>query len=216
MDKVNLDDSLRAAFVELQEYLELQLKYNKLLLGKKMGELFSYLALFVLVIGISGFLLLFLSLAFAEWFNEFYQRPYAGHLIVAAFYLFLALILIVFRKSLIFNPMRKGLGRVLFAEDEDSMGYEEAFMSNEKLNVKIRKYKKTLKKKEEKISETFQKLSEEFTIFNILQTIARNAYISFVTTSNIAKAGYSLIRKISRGRKKRKPQRKKGRRPELE
>ena len=118
MDKANLDESLKSAFVELQEYLNLQVKYNKMLMAKKMGEIMSHLALFLILAGISGFLLIFLSFAFVVWFNQHYDAPYAGHLIVASFYLLLALIILVFRKQILYGPMRKLFGGVFFDEDD--------------------------------------------------------------------------------------------------
>ena len=215
MDKVNLDESLKAAFVELQEYLNLQVKYNKMLLAKKMGEVISHLALFVLLAGISGFLLIFLSFAFVVWFNQHFDAPYVGHLIVSGFYLSLALILVIFRKPLIYGPMRKLFGNAMFDEDEDRVGYEEAFRTTDNLNQRIRKFKKVIKKKEDKLGVSFGNLSEQFTFFNIMQTIGRNLYNSFVTTTNIARTTYSLFKRFSR-RKQKVSKKKKGKRPEIE
>lgn len=215
MDKVNLDDSLKAALVELQEYLNLQLKYNKLLLAKKMGEIFSHLALFVLVIGVSGFLMIFLSFAFVTWFNQLTGQFYGGHLIVAGFYLMLALIIILFRKQLIFGPIRKLFGKVMFSEEDDHIAYEDAFKSMGNLNLRIRKYKKAIKKKEDKLGKKYESLSTQLTFANIVQSIVKNAYTSFVTTSNIAKAAFSIFKKLTKGKKKR-VKRKKYQPPELE
>ena len=203
MDKVNLDDSLRSVLVELQEYLNLQLKYNKMLLAKRMGEIISYLALFLIAIGISGFVLIFLSFAFVTWFNAQYGVLYTGHLIVAGFYMLLILALIIFRKQLIFNPIRKLFGNIMFNEDDDHVEYEEAFKTSQSLVIRIRKYKKLLKKKEEKIGKSFESLSSQFTLSNIFQTVVRNAYNSFVTTSNIARAAYNIVKKFTSSKKKR-------------
>jgi hypothetical protein len=207
MDKVNLDDSIRSALAELQEYLNLQLKYNKMVLGKKMGEIISYLALFILVIGICGFLLFFISFAFVAWFNQIFDIPYAGHLIVAGFYLLMALSLIIFRKPLIFGPIRKLFGQVLFSDEDDSREYEEAFKTSEKLSIRIDKYKKLVKLKGDILAEKFDVLSKELTISNIFQTILRNVYNSFLTTTNVAKAAFMLVRKFS-GTKKKETKRK--------
>ena len=211
MDKVNLDDSIRSALVELQEYLNLQLKYNKMQLAKRMGEIISHLALFLIAIGISGFVFVLLSFAFVTWYNAHFGATYEGHLIVAGFYLFLMVILIVFKKQLIFNPIRTLFGNIMFNEDDDHVEYEEAFKKAESLNVLIRKYKKLLKKKEEKLGKTFESLSNRFTLSNIFQTIVRNAYSSFVTTSNIARAAYNIVKKFT-GSKKKNLKRGKGKR----
>ena len=215
MEKINLDESLKSALVELQEYLNLQYKYNKMLLAKRMGEVISYLALFLIVLGISGFLLFFLSFAFVAWFNAYSGIPFAGHLIVASFYLLLALVAIVFRNQLIFGPIRKLFGDIMFSEEEDHLAYEEAFKKTENLNNRLRKYKKSLKKKSEHLNGTFEELGNQLTISNIFQTVMMNAYNSFVTTSNIAKMAYSLVKRITSRSKTQKSKRKK-RRGEIE
>lgn len=216
MDKVNLDDSLRLVLVELQEYLSLQLKYNKMQLAKRMGEIISNLALFLIALGIGGFLLIFLSFAFVAWYNEHYGVLYTGHLIVAGFYLFLLLILILFKNQLIFTPIRKLFGNIMFNEDDDHVEYEEAFRTTESLGIRVRKYKKQLKKKEEKLGKTFRSLSTQFTLANIFQTVVRNAYNSFITTSNIAKTAYSLIKRITAKKKQKVKKRKGDRSTEIE
>ncbi|MEJ2595744.1 MAG: hypothetical protein P8100_11625 [bacterium] len=197
MDKIKLDDALRAVFGELQEYFDLQLKYNKILLAKKMGDLISHLALFVIILGISGFLFLFLSLAFAEWFNEQVDVPYAGHLIVAGFYLLLAVILILFKESLVFNPIRTMLGNIVLGDDDDEDSHEKASRRPEVIRMRLHTYKQLIKKKEERLGEMFDGLSQHLTFTNIVQTIVRNAYTSYVTTSNIVKTAYSLVKRIT-------------------
>lgn len=215
MDKDNLHDSLKAALVELQEYLNLQIKYNKMLLAKKMGEVSSYLTLFLLVLGLSSFILLFLSFTFAEWFNDYYQTTYYGLLVVAGFYSLLALIIILFRRPLIYGPIRKMFGGILFGETEDSTEFTQAFKSTENLDNRIRKFRKTIEKKEEKLRKKFSSLDDQFTFSNIITSIAKNAYASFVTTTNIAKAAYNLVKRFS-SKKKRVKRRSKNRPPELD
>jgi Na+/melibiose symporter-like transporter len=214
MDKSNLDDSLKAALGELQEYLNLQVKYNKMLLAKKMGEVFSRLAIFLIVAGIGGFLILFLSLAFVAWFNQHSTRPYMGELIVAGFYLLLIILLIVFRKQVFYSTMRKLFGEVMFSDDEDSAAFREAFSSDENLDIRIRKFKRAIKKREEKLGKKYDDLSKNLTLTNIIQSVVRSAYNTFITTSNIAKTAMSLFKSITRSKKNRS--KKKKRPPELE
>ncbi len=211
MDKIKLDDALKAVFGELQEYFDLQLKYNKILLAKKMGDVISHLALFVIILGISGFLLLFLSLAFAEWFNEQFDVPYGGHLIVAGFYLLLAVILILFKESMIYNPIRTMLGNIVLGDGEDEESYEKASRRPEVLRMRLHTYKELIKKKEERLGEMFEGLSQHLTFTNIVQTIVKNVYTSYVTTSNIVKTAYSLMKRITSRRSHKPKKRKKDR-----
>ena len=211
MDKIKLDDSLKAAFGELQEYLDLQLQYNKMLLAKKMGEVLSLLTLFVLILGILGFLFIFLSFAFAEWFNEQFALPYAGHLIVAGFYLLLLVLVVLFRKPLIYHPVRKSLGNIVFGDGEVNAVFEEAFNNPGSLELQLRNHREMIKKKEVELGIHFEKLSKQLTLSNIFQTIVKNAYTSYVTTSNVVKTAYNLFKKITTRKKHKLKKKRKGR-----
>lgn len=202
MDKANLDDSLKLALVELKQYLELLFKYNKLLLAKKMGELSSFFILFLLLLGISSFFLLFISLAFADWFSYRFQLPYLGNLIIAGFYLLVILFLVLFRKSLIFNPLRKLFGDIFFEEDEaEEVAMQEVFASKEVLNLQIKSYRSVIREQEEKLNKEFTDLGEVLTFTNIIQTLFRKAYQSIFTTTNVARAAYHLAKRITSKRK---------------
>jgi len=202
MEKINIDDSLRSALVELQEYLNLQLRYNKMLLAKRLGEVTSYFTLFMIMLVLGGFLLLFLSFTFVEWINEFYNSKYLGHLIIAGFYFLVILIIFLFRKPIIFNPIRKLFGEIMVGEESDNPEDIISFRSTAKLTLNLRKHKKDIDEKEKVLKEEFSKLGNQLTISNIIQTVAMNAYSSFMTTSNIVKTVYSLIKKFTGGKKK--------------
>jgi len=211
MEKINLDEAVKSALVELQEYLNLQLRYNKMLLAKRLGEVSSYFTLFMLLLGLSGFLILFLSFAFIEWFNEIYLSKYIGSLIVSGFYLIILIILILFRKPLIFNPIRKLFGEIMVGEETDNPEDIISFRSKTKLTLNLKKHKKDIDEKEKDLKEKFGVLGNQLTISNILQTVAMNAYNSFVTTSNVVKAAYNLIKRLTGGKKKVNRRKKKSR-----
>lgn len=209
MEKINLDDSLKLALVELQEYFSLQLRYNKMLLAKRLGEVSSYFTLFMLLLGICGFLIFFLSFAFVAWFNDFYSSKFLGHLVVSGFYLIVILLLVVLRKPLIFNPIRKLFGEIFVGEESQNPEDILSFKSKEKLSRNLKKHKKHIDEKELDLKEKFEALGNQLTISNIIQTVAINAYTTFVTTSNIAKMAYNLVRRIT-SRKKTKRSSKSG------
>lgn len=204
MDKLNLDEYLKSALVELQEYLNLQLRYNKLLLTKRLGEVSSYFTLFLLLLGIGGFFLFFLSFAFVEWFNEYYLSKFYGYLIVSGFYLLLFLFLIIFRKTFIFNPLRKLFGEIMVGGENENAEDILAFRSKAKFTSTLKKQKKVIDEKEKELRSKFETLGGQLTISNIIQTVAMNAYASFVTTSGIAKLAYNLMKRFTRRKKKTK------------
>jgi hypothetical protein len=62
--------------------------------------------------------------------------------------------------------------------------------------------KKALKKKEEKLGEKYELLSEKLTFSNVMQSFFKNAYESFVTTSNVAKLAFSLFQRLAKKKKR--------------
>ena len=200
MEKEDFNAPLRNAIEGIKSYVAQQLAYNKLLLSKKMTELSAHLVLFLLIFGISGFVLFFLSFAFANWYAYHYGEVFVGYLILVAFYFLLALIIYLFRNKLIFNPIRKITGGILFS-DADEKDVAEAFSTVESLNLQIIKSREKLKKEEEVLKAEIDALSEMYTLPNILQQFARNAYASVLTTSNIARVTYFLVQKLKRKKK---------------
>lgn len=201
MEKINLDDSLKQALVELQEYLALQLRYNKMLLAKRLGEISSYFTLFMLLLGLGGFFLFFLSFAGAGWINDFYSSKYIGQLVISGFYLLLLIFLVLLRKPLIYSPIRKLFGEIMIGEESENPEDIASFRNKTKLTLNLKKHKKDLDSKEKDLKEKFEVLGAQLTISNIIQTLAINAYTSFVTTSNIAKLAYNMVKRLASKKK---------------
>jgi hypothetical protein len=200
MEKEDFGAPLRNAVEGIKLYVAQQVAYNKLLLSKKMTELSARMVLFLLILGISGFVLLFLSFAFASWYEYHYGELYVGYLILAGIYLLLALVIYIFRKELIFNPIRKITGGILFSEATEK-DVAEAFSSVENLNLQIVKAREKLKKEEEELKADIDALGEFYSLSNIFQQFTKNAFNTFITTSNIARATYLLVQKLKRKKK---------------
>jgi hypothetical protein len=201
MEKEDFSEPLRNSIEGIKSYVAQQLAYNKLVLAKKMTELSARLVLFLLVFGISGLILLFLSFAFANWYAYNYGELFVGYLILVAFYFLLAAIIYIFRKQLIFTPIRTITGNILFSE-EDDQDMTSSFSSMESLNAQIKKSREDLKREEENLREALDELSQTFTLPNILQQTAKSAYASIMTTSNIARLTYFIVHKLKRKKKR--------------
>jgi hypothetical protein len=209
MDKTTIDTSLRETLAELQVYLELQLRYNKLVLSNKLSEVSSFFVLFLVLLGLSGFLLLFGSLAFVEWISQYVTYTYLGHLIVFGFYMLLMLMLYLFRKQLIFNPVRKLFGSIFFDEEDKDIN-ETTFSNPKTLKLQIKSEKAFLKSQEAILKEKLELLSNELTISNIFQSLAVNVYNSFVTSANVARVAYNLVKRFTFNKKSKRNSNKSG------
>ncbi len=202
MEKVDFNTPLLNALEGIKLYFAQQITYNKLLLSKKMTELSARLVLFLLIFGISAFTLIFLSFSFAYWFSENYGEMHTGFLILAAFYFIIGITIFIFRKPLIFQPIRKITGGILFSNGKDDSDITVAtFDSKGSLDIQIKKASEALNEQETDLKEKFDQLSHQYTLTNIAQQFARNAYSSILTTSNIAKLTYFLVKKLKRKKK---------------
>ncbi len=191
MENPRLEDSLKDTLAGLQYYVELQVKYNKLLFAKRMGEASSFFILVMLLLVVFSFSLVFLSLAFIEWYTLHVGDRLSGRLIVGGFYLLLGIIILIFRKGLIFNPVRRMMGS-WFPEELSEEG-KTVFKSNQALNKNIIKYKTAINEQEKDLKEKFNNLEDYLSFPNLLQSAFRSTYQSFITAKNMAKMSYLLM-----------------------
>lgn len=197
-EKFDLGAPVRDTFDEIKNYLDQLFAYNKLIFTKKIGELTSYLTLLMILAFLATLILIFLSFGFVWWFSSGSpDKMFIGFLIVAGFYALLALIVFLSREGLIFKPIRKALGNIIFS-DINSNVKKETFESSEMLDAKITFAKERLKNKEEKLNGLIQDLGETYTLENISKHFFQNIYNTFVTTSNVAKLVYNFVKNIKR------------------
>ena len=196
MEYDDLGIPLKETLEEFKSYIDKEIKYNKLLWTKRIGELSSYLLLLILLIGFGSFVLLFISFAFAGWFSDITRFGIGtGYIVVAAFYALLGFLVFVYRQKLVFNPLRKILGRILF-DDDESINTTYTFESTKALSELIKKEHVELVEQKEKLNNKINEFGNSITFTNIAHQIIGKAYDSFLTTTNIAKFAYSMVKKI--------------------
>ena len=101
--------SLKDLVVEIKEYLGMRYELVKLDLVSKFTILIATLFLCILLLFLLGVTLLFLSYSAAKGIAAAIDNESLAFLIVASFYLVLALVLYLFRKRLIFQPVTRFL-----------------------------------------------------------------------------------------------------------
>lgn len=203
MENSDFGAPLKEALESLRVYIDQQIDYNKLLLGKKMGAIFSYVTLFLLLGFLATLVLIFLSFGIVYWLADSeYISTHFAFLIVAFFYILIAVVIFTWREKIIFGPIRKLLGSILY--DDESAENDETiqFSSSELLNHKIKKSKAELEKQEEILKVQLEELGEAYTFTSISQRMLKNAYQSLMTTSNIARFTYLMVQRLKGGKKK--------------
>ncbi|MDX9905816.1 MAG: phage holin family protein [Bacteroidales bacterium] len=92
---------------QLKSYVNMRVDYVKLQVADYMIRFFSSLTLFIILFWIVFFAVFFGSFAFAYWFGEKTGMWSVGFLIVAGFYILLAVLVYVFRRVLIIRPFTR-------------------------------------------------------------------------------------------------------------
>jgi len=203
MENINFGEPLKEVLNNLKIYIDRQVQYNKLLLGKKLGEAAYYGTLLIVFGFLAAIILIFLSFGFVWWFSESgYGATHTGFLIISLFYALVGFIIYLARKQILGNPIRKLLGEILYEEDEEDDNQSSHFSSMELLNHRIHRSKEKIERQEEVLKEQFSGLGEAYTFTSISQKLIRHAYQSVMTTSNVARFTYSLVKYLKGGKKK--------------
>lgn len=107
------ENQLHSFWIELRDTLKLNVDYAKLTAVEKLTVLFTTVALAVISLVLVTAILFFLSLAIAWWIAEGIGIAWA-YCILFGFYLLLLILIIVFRKRLIINPIAGFVSRLFF------------------------------------------------------------------------------------------------------
>ena len=107
------ENSYSNLWIQIKKYLKLNIEYARLTASEKLTV---FLATAVIALGIALFgiiFVFFLSLAVVNWL-----APAIGfalsYVIMSGFYLLLIVLLYIFRRELIFNPVAKFISKLFF------------------------------------------------------------------------------------------------------
>jgi hypothetical protein len=104
-DDNSLSAQIKMVFDQVKVYLDLKVGYLKLYVAEYLIRFFSSLVLWMVLFFVLFFVIVFGSFAFAYWFGELTGRWSMGFLIIAGFYIFLAIIIYTLRKDIIVKPL---------------------------------------------------------------------------------------------------------------
>lgn len=108
-----MDNTLSIFFSDLlksfKEYLELKYKYTKLDITEKLLLIASCMAVFLISFTVLVIVIIFTSISLAFYLSETLQSNYLGFITVGAIHFVLLLIILIFKKALIINPIHKSI-----------------------------------------------------------------------------------------------------------
>lgn len=103
-EDISISELLKKLFDQVKAYYNLRIGYLRLYVAEYLIKFFSSLVLWMVIFLFLFFVLVFGSFAFAYWFGEMTGRWSAGFLIIAGFYVLLAVLIFTFRRPLIVKP----------------------------------------------------------------------------------------------------------------
>lgn len=122
MEAQKIKDDAKDILQHAGDYAETFYKLTLVRLTKKISDAASGIVNSVLIFFISLCIILFLSLAGAWWIGAMLNSPAGGFLIIACFYILLAIILVLMRKKIISPFIRNTLITKMYEEKNKNMG----------------------------------------------------------------------------------------------
>lgn len=200
----DIKESLKNTIDEVKKYFDLQLEYNKVLTRKKLTEITGKLMLVVLLLGVLVFVLLFLSLAFVNWYGTQIGSRTIGFLIVTLVYLFFGLILFAFKEVLIFAPLRKFFTKNFSSLDEKEFFSGRTYADSRSAEKYIGYLEKQNRKQEYILRERLKDVEENLNWVNITKNAVSSFFQSISAFTTVFKAAYKFGRRISEKRRRKK------------
>ena len=106
---LNEDNPVNSIPGQIKKYINLRIDMLSLQFSKKLYQGMTIFVLSAIVSFALLFFLFFASYSFIMWYADYYGNASTGAFMVSGFYLFIAIVVLVFRKQLIFNPMKKSI-----------------------------------------------------------------------------------------------------------
>lgn len=110
--KEKLTDEIKEIFVQGRDWVKLEVEYAKLTLAEKFTILFTAVIIGAVCMLMGIVVLIMLALALAELFKTFMLPPFA-YLAVGGVVCILILLLYLFRKPILLNPIARSLTKLL-------------------------------------------------------------------------------------------------------
>ena len=111
-DFANLNDAAK-------DYLKTKVDLLKVSLLAKMTNFTAALISFWFFATIISWILVFAVAAFVVWYGQTYDNYLVGFLLAIGFLIMILVLFIVFRKSIVTNPVLRNYSKMIFEEDKE-------------------------------------------------------------------------------------------------
>lgn len=104
--------NLRVLFVQTERYAQATLELHKLKLTARFADAVSSLTAYVTIGAFFILVFLLLNVGTALWIGDLLGKTYYGFFMVAGFDSLIAILILVFRKKWIINPLRNSIAGI--------------------------------------------------------------------------------------------------------
>lgn len=181
----------------MKNYVNLRIDITLLSISNKMSHAAAYFVFAIIIGFIALFVSLFLSLSLSEWLAVVLNMPGMGNLIVSLIYIILGLIVFIYRKKLILDPINKNIGSLLDMSDLNS---DSAIQEDQGLEGTLEDLKLDLKKTESSFDQNIVDIKDYYSFEQL-----KDRLITSITSNpqNILN-GLLILREIIIKRKRKK------------
>lgn len=116
MSDKNLSQQIQSIWKLAKRYCLLQINYAKLTFAEKLAVLLGGIAVAAVCLVLASILVMLLSFAAIDALQSV-MSPCWAYLTVSAVFIFIILIVIIFRKTLIVNPIAKFISKLFFDKE---------------------------------------------------------------------------------------------------
>ena len=145
------DNPLNEAPEQIKKYINLRVDLLALHVSAKIHSGLSVFILSAIVSFAILFFLFFASYSFIMWYQDYYGNASTAAFIVSGFYLVVALLVYVLRKSLIYNPIKKSIYNRMDFKEFNKETVVGQIRSDEDFHSEINKVKAEIENNEHKL-----------------------------------------------------------------
>lgn len=181
----------------MKSYVNLRIDITLLSISKKLSHAAAYFVFAIIIGFIALFVSLFLSLSLSEWLADVLNMPGSGNLIVSIIYILLGVLVFVFKKPLILDPISKNIGSLV---DISDINQKSAIQEDQGIEGTLEHLKQDLEDIETSFDQNIIKIKEYYSFEQL-----KDRFITSITSNpqNILN-GLLILREIIVNRKKKK------------
>lgn len=120
MESKKISENFSDLAANVKEYLLLHLDLAKIIVAEKLSKLITILVIVIAMFIMFLFFMTFLSVAFIFWFRDHGGQAYVGSLIVAGFYIVVAMIIYFMRTAILVNPLVLQITKILLEKKHEN------------------------------------------------------------------------------------------------